>query len=591
MTTPRVVVANLTIDLPAVGSGAARDVSLTVAAGEIVGVVGESGSGKTSVGLAMLGFARNGARLADGSVEIDGVDLLTLSPDQLREMRGAKVAYVAQDPSTALNPALRIGAQLQELIDTHEPTCTEADAHARIATALCEVSLDNTDAFLRRFPHQLSGGQQQRVCIAMAFLLAPRVIVLDEPTTGLDVVTQAKVLELVKRMCRERDVAALYISHDLAVVADIADRVVVLYAGEVVEEGQRATVLNNPRHPYTSSLLQAVPDMRHRRLLATIPGSAPAPARRPGGCAFHPRCALADESCATAQPELRALTVDHRVRCHHVDRTDGASAAAPILNDLAPAPPASVLGVSGLQVAYGDHVVLADINLAVARGECLAIVGESGSGKTTLSRTIAGLIHPTAGTMTLDSTELPAGARARTREARQAVQYVFQNPYASLNPRKTVLQILAKPLRVLRAVRREEARQEASIALERVGLSSEMLQRYPRELSGGERQRVALARAIACNPRVLICDEVTSALDVSAQAAVVELLRQLVDEMHLALIFVTHDLALVRTIAERTAVLDAGRIVEIGATSQIIAEPQHLYSRALIDASPSLERT
>ncbi len=595
MSTPRIVVSKLTIDLPASGSTVARDVSLNVAAGEILGIVGESGSGKTSVGLAMLGFARSGARLASGSVSIDGVDLLTLPPDRLRRVRAATVAYVAQDPATALNPALRIGTQLRELFEAHDPSCTDADARDRIERGMIEVGLSGDEAFLHRFPHELSGGQQQRVCIAMAFLLGPRVVVLDEPTTGLDVVTQAKVLHLIRRMCKEHDVAAIYISHDLAVVADIADRVAVLYAGEVVEEGPRATVLDQPRHPYSASLLQAVPDMRHRRVLATIPGAAPSPARRPGGCEFHPRCPLADARCVVTPPPLHDLEMEHdqrhRVRCHHIELTTGSTGAAPMMADLASAPPAPVLTVTGLRVAYADHVVLSDVDFEVSRGECLAIVGESGSGKTTLARTLAGLIVPMAGTMTLDDRHLPAGVRARSRAERQAVQYVFQNPYASLNPRKTILETLAKPLRVLRSVSRHDARDEAARALERVGLSSDMLRRYPRELSGGERQRVALARAIACNPTVLICDEVTSALDVSAQAAVVQLLRQLVDDLHLALVFVTHDLALVRAIAERTAVLHSGHIVEIGETPRLIAQPQHEYARSLIDASPSLERT
>ena len=589
MTTSLVRVSDLTIDLPLSGSEVTQEVSFTVAEGGILGVVGESGSGKTSIGLALLGFARDGARLAAGSVSIDGVNLLALPQERLRELRGATVAYVAQDPGTALNPALRLGDQLGELIRAHDPGRTRVEAAARIGQMMDEVGLPTDPAFLRRFPHQVSGGQQQRVCIAMAFLLDPRVVVLDEPTTGLDVVTQARVLALVRRMCTEHAVAAIYISHDLAVVSAIADRVVVLYAGEVVESGPRATVLQAPRHPYSRALLRAVPDLERRRHLESIPGGAPAPGRRPGGCSFHPRCPLADDQCVSTPPRLLELDDAHQVRCHHADRTAGVAVAPPVLPDLSSSPSAApALSVSGLAVAYADQVVLSDIGFEVSSGECLAIVGESGSGKTTLSRTIAGLVTPSAGTMMLNGQPLPAGVRRRSQDARRAVQYVFQNPYASLNPRKSILDILIQPLRVLRSLGREEARHEAERALARVGLSTGLLRRYPAELSGGERQRVAIARAVACRPSLLICDEVTSALDVSAQAAVVELLRQLVDELGLSLIFVTHDLALVRALAERTAVLQAGRMVEIGQTASLISDPQHVYARSLIGASPSL---
>lgn len=591
--TAAVTVGELRVELSGSGADVVDAVSFTIRAGEIVGLVGESGSGKTTVGTALLGHARRGATVSGGRIAIDGRELLGLGEAALAGARGSVVAYVPQDPSTALNPALRLGIQLRELLDVHAPETTRAQAGERIAAALRDVRLPDDPAFLRRYPHQLSGGQQQRVCLAMAFLLRPRAIVLDEPTTGLDVTTQAHVLATVRELCAAYDVAALYVTHDLAVVANLADRVLVMYAGWIVEAGARDAVLREPAHPYTTLLLAASPDVRERRRMTPIPGHAPAPGARPAGCAFAPRCPLAVERCRAEAPALagRARAGGREVACHRAGeleppRRGEEGAAAPAAPATATAPP-PLLSVSDVHCSYGAATVLRGVSLAVGPRSCVAVVGESGSGKTTLVRTIAGLRAADAGEIALDGRVLDGVARRRSSADRQALQYVFQNPYASLNPRKSVAEILTKPVRHFFGGSAKAARPRVVDALEAVGLPERALTRYPDQLSGGERQRVAIARALACDPRLLICDEITSALDVSVQATIVDLLGRLQRERGLGLIFVTHDLALVRAIADRVVVLDGGAIVEAGATDDVLDRPQADYTRELLADTPS----
>jgi len=589
MTTPGIVVRDLRIALMATGGDVVSDVSIDIRPGEVVGLVGESGSGKTSVGLAILGFSRPGADLAAGQVDLGPVDILQEPADRLRSIRGNTISYIPQDPATALNPALRIGVQIRELIEVHESGQSRAEVESRVGAAVIDVGLPGTPDFLRRYPHQLSGGQQQRICIAMAFLLNPQVVVLDEPTTGLDVVTQARVIDLIRRKCTDGEVSALYITHDLAVVSQVADRIIVLYAGRMAEEGRREDVLSEPRHPYTSSLLSAAPHLDSRRLLSAPRGSAPSPGHRPLGCEFHPRCEMAQEICRRERPGVTELPQAHRVRCHRVADTMGLPRQAATMPDFPLSPIVNpTLTVSGLSVAYGDRVVLEKVDLQVSGGECVALVGESGSGKSTLSRALVGLVKPSSGSILLKGRRLAASVRDRPREDRVSLQYVFQNPYGSLNPRKSIQQILTQPLRALKSLDNSSAQREAAHALERVGLQTSILSRYPKDLSGGERQRVALAKAIACGPEVLICDEVTSALDVSAQATIVDLLRGLVDELGLALIFVTHNLSLVRSIGNRCVVLNEGRIVESGPSYEVIDHPRDPYTRSLVAANPAI---
>jgi peptide/nickel transport system ATP-binding protein len=420
----------------------------------------------------------------------------------------------------------------------------------------------------------------------MAFACRPRLIVLDEPTTGLDVTTQAHVLRTVRELCARHGVAALYVSHDLAVVAELAQRVAVMYAGRLVEAGTAAEVFAAPRHPYTRRLLQAMPDPEGRHQLVGIPGHAPGPGHRPEGCFFKPRCDLATDLCDVFPPES-AISATHMARCWHQEQPEPEAPLAR-LHALPAAPKEPVLSLSAVNAAYGGVQVLHDIAFDIGTGECLALVGQSGSGKTTLARGIAGLHREVSGRMTLSGAVLPPGIRQRPAAQRQRIQYIFQNPYASLNPRRTVGEIIARPLRLFADLGAEAARGRVVRELDRVSLHARLLDRYPDQLSGGERQRVAIARALAAEPRLLICDEVTSALDVSVQAAVMALLSELRTEMNLAMLFVTHNLTLVRSFADRVAVMNQGRIVELRETEAIFRAPADDYTRALLADTPGL---
>ena len=581
-------VRDLRVELTGRDIDVVDEISIEISPGEVLGLVGESGSGKTTVGMALLGHVRRGGRVAGGAVLIDGHDLAGLDEAGLRRLRGGTVAYIPQDPGTSLNPALRLRIQLRETLDAHAGSQSAEERDARLREALEEVALPSDDTFLARYPHQLSGGQQQRVAIAMAFACRPNVIVCDEPTTGLDVTTQARVLETVRDLCRSHSVAALYVSHDLAVVAELADRVAVMYSGRIVEVGTRDQLFVAPRHPYTRRLLRAVPDLAGKRAVVGIPGHAPQPGGRPDGCYFHPRCSLATDECRREFPPAFDFGAGHRVRCYHADE---ALREVPVeggpTDAVAQHEPELALAIRGLDAHHGSRATLFGIELELQRHECLALVGESGSGKTTLARCVAGLHKDYTGAVWLRDEQLPPAARSRSDAARQQIQYVFQNPYASLNPRRTVGQTVARQLELF-FPRRKDMSRRVGECLERVALSASVAGSYPEELSGGERQRVAIARALAAEPAVMVCDEITSALDVSVQAAIIDLLRKLRTEMGLSLLFITHNLALIRTIADRVAVMTEGRIVELGPTAQVLETPSAPYTQQLLANTPTV---
>ena len=511
-------------------------VSYEIAPGEVLALVGESGSGKTTAGLAALGHFRTGLRPTGGTVTIrprtgEPADMLALGERAKRDLRGVAVAYIPQDPALSLNPGLRIGTQIAEVLDVHGYGESPAARTARVREVLDDVGLPHGEQYLRRYPHQLSGGQQQRVGIAMAFACRPSVVVLDEPTTGLDVTTQALILETVRGLTSEHDVAALYITHDLAVVATVADRVAVMYRGRVVESGATDDVLRQPRHDYTRRLMDAVPDLAGRRATA-VPVDPPAP---------------------------------------------GIGSA-----------PTAVLTARDVSLSYGDLAVLSGVGFSIEAGESLLLLGESGSGKTTLSRCVCGLVDHYSGAVRLGETELESSTKDRSADQRRAVQYVFQSPFSSLNPRKTIAQSLEVPLIHLTDLSRARRRARIAEVLDQVRFSSAIAHRFPDQLSGGERQRAAIARALVTTPKVLVCDEVTSALDVSVQKTILDLLAELRTELDMALLFVTHNIALARHVADRIAVLRGGEIVESGSVDDVLDRPTHTYTRQLLDNTPRL---
>ena len=581
-------VADLRVVVP--GSHAVVDgIDFSLAVGEVLGLVGESGSGKTTVSLALLGHARKGMEL-QGSVLIDGTEMVGASASARRDMRGRVISYVPQDPSASLNPALRIGAQLHERLRAHDNVV--ADKDARVAEVLEQVQLPSSRDFLRRYPHQLSGGQIQRVCIALAVLCRPRVLVLDEPTTGLDVMTQARVIELIQMLIETERTAAVYVTHDLAVVAGLADRLAVMYSGLCLEEGPAVSVLSEPQHPYTARLVLSTPSMHARKALAGIAGAPLNPRDRGDACPFAPRCEFAIPGCRERLPAL-VVESDRSVRCirsGELTMSREQVGVAGLWTRHAPDGDGGLVDLQALTAAYGSNRVLHGVTLSVQAGECLALVGESGSGKTTLGRCISGLHVGTAtGVLRFAGAEVPLEPSKRSAEVRRAIQYVFQNPYGSLNPRQRIGRSIAAPLEVF-GLAENDRREAVRELLARVSLDPDYEWRYPSQLSGGERQRVAIARALAAQPQVLVCDEVTSALDVSIQASILELLGTLRKQLNLTIVFITHNLALVRTVADRAAIMRAGEVVELGSVEDLLDRPRAGYTRDLISSTPVLDQ-
>jgi peptide/nickel transport system ATP-binding protein len=565
-------------------------ISFHVRPGEVLGLVGESGSGKTTMALALLGYVRRGLVIGDGKIIVDGEDILRLSPGDLQHLRGRRIAYVPQDPSSALNPTLKVGTQLREILDFY-PGDHKA-REERLAEMLDEVGLSSIPGILDSYPHQLSGGQQQRVGLAMAFACRPELIVLDEPTTGLDVTTQRRVLDTIRNLCRSYQVAAVYISHDLAVVSEIADHVAVMYAGRVGEVGPSREVFTTPAHPYTRGLLRAIPSLADAHVLVGMAGQPPRPGNRPPGCFFQPRCEFAIPDCEKGQPPLVQVSESgHSARCLRAVEVAGLGRAAEVreVRQAGPETAAPLLDVRQLSATYGPKTVLRDVNFAVGGRQCVAVVGMSGSGKTTLARCLVGLHPAWGGDVFFAGKPLARGIRRRSDEQLRKMQYVSQNPYQSLNPRRTVGQIVEQPLAHFERLPADERYERVVAALTAAALRESFVDLYPDQLSGGERQRVAIARALVLEPDLLVCDEITSALDVSVQASVVELLRGLQAERGLSMIFITHNLPLVRSIADQVVVLNEGVICEDGPVAEVLRAPKDPYTTQLLADVPKLE--
>ena len=582
-----------------------NDVSFSIPAGGSIGLVGESGCGKSTVALAAMRYLPRGMTVAEGRISVEGRDTAGLSDAELRRVRGNRVAMIYQDPMSSLNPVMTVGEQLMEVPLLHGVT-DRAVAFQRAVAMLGEVRLPDAEAMMARYPHQLSGGQQQRVVIAMALMAEPALLIMDEPTTGLDVTIEAAILELVRELRSKFGAAILFISHNLGTVARICDRIGVLYAGRLVETGDIRSVFHRPAHPYTHGLLSALPRIDARgkgARLHPIEGTLAAADRARPGCAFSPRCPhMAPAECVERSVPMvpASPAADHLARCARLEAVRKASQAAwrarppaeaevdaPILLDVRHLTKNYELG--GRFGGRAKRVVraLSDASFQARAGQTLAIVGESGCGKSTLAKTISGLIPASAGEARLgdaDLAQLPVDKRPR--DLRRRIQMVFQNPDSTLNPSHSVEFALARPLKVLRGMGSGEAKREVARLMEQVQLPPDLLRRMPHQLSGGQRQRVAIARALAGEPDLVVADEPVSALDVSVQAAILNLLSDLLERSHVGLIVISHDLALVRHMADWVAVMYLGRIVEYGPADAVFRPPYHPYTEALLAAAP-----
>jgi peptide/nickel transport system ATP-binding protein len=590
---------------------AVRDLTLRLGRGETLGIVGESGSGKSTVALAVLGLLPKNASVT-GSVRSEGRELLGLREQDLTRIRGSVIAYIPQDPLSSLNPAFTVGWQVAETIWTRGVMNKEA-AHRRAVELLQAVGIPQAAEQARRFPHEFSGGMRQRVVIAIAMANDPDVIIADEPTTALDVTIQAQVLEALRAAREQTGASMILITHDLGVVAGMADRVMVMYAGKPVETAPVDEIFFGSRMPYTLGLLGSLPrlDVDSSAPLRPIPGAPPSLINLPSGCPFIPRCPVAIERCAIEEPALLAVAAQHSAACHRSgELAPGVPlfAAGDLVSEPTAVPAAAtfdaaadgqpIIGVTELVKHYpitsgrlvrrrvGETHAVCGVSLELRERETLGLVGESGCGKSTTARSILQLLPATAGSVRFEGEELTTQTRRQLRPLRQHVQVVFQDPFASLDPRMPVGEIVAEPLHVHERWDHRTGPARVAELFRLVGLNPEHRNRYPHEFSGGQRQRVGIARALALEPKVLVLDEPVSALDVSIQAGVVNLLEDLQDRLALSYLFIAHDLAVVRHISDRIAVMYLGKIVETGTRSQVYDAPSHPYTQALLSAVP-----
>jgi peptide/nickel transport system ATP-binding protein len=570
------------------------DVTLRIERGETYGLVGESGSGKTTLALTLMRYLPRSARVDGGRVLLGGDDLLGARERTLRRWRARRIALVPQGAGTALNPSLQVGTQIAEVYRAHSGLLP-AEAAEASARMLTEVRIGDPARILGRYPHELSAGQQQRVLIAMALAANPEVLVLDEPTTALDATVEAEVLELIEALQSEIDAAILLISHDVRVVAKLCDRVGMLYAGRILEEGPAEDVVRAPRHPYTLSLLRCVPRLDAggaRERLEPIPGRAPDTDSPLGGCIFAERCPMVRPRCNVDAPPASPVADSWTSRCHYHAEVPAIRAGTLLANGTPPALDAApLLRVAHLSKTYhaanAPIEAVTDVSFDLCHGEVLGLVGESGSGKTSLARCIVGLTEPSAGSLELDGKDISWSLRERPRDVRRAVQMVFQNPDGALNRAVTVGGILRRSLRRLGGDGKGGDAALHDLAAV-VRLSPGDLELRPRALSGGMKQRVAIARSFAGSPRVVICDEPVSDLDVSVQAAILNLVRELREREGVSYLFISHDLAVVRYIADRIGVMYLGSLVEIGPAAALFEPPNHPYTEALVSAVPTL---
>ncbi len=588
---------------------AVQDVSFEVHRGETFGVVGESGCGKSTVAWALVNFLGANGYVKRGSIRFQGQDLVGRTGEELRRLRGDQIAMVYQDPMQALNPSMRLGEQMKEVLTVHRGI-SEKEAKKRCVEMLDRVFMPDAANVMRRYPHQISGGQQQRVVIAMALLNNPALLIMDEPTTALDVTVEATVLDLIADLRRDFDTAIMYITHNLGVIARVANEVGVMYAGEMVERATAKEVFADPKHPYTQGLMRCVPKLgadKASSLLYPIPGRVPPPNQRPTGCVFSPRCDYVEQRCHDERPKLRQLPDGTWARCHFAEDIDP-DTWTPSEDIELPAPAGNgkeiepILEVEDLKKYYtvrggslrdvfglkepGYVKAVENATFNLSKGKTLGVVGESGCGKSTLIKTLIGLEESTDGKAEFLGFDITGELGGRDEKLIQELQMVFQNPDSTMNPAYTVEQQIGRPMRRFNTVPQEQIHNEVIKLLEAVRLGATYLSRLPRQLSGGEKQRVGIARALASRPDLVLCDEPVSALDVSVQAAVLNLLLDIQHKHETAMIFIAHDLSVVRFFSDYVAVMYLGQVMEIGPAEEIYAPPYHPYTEALLSAVP-----
>ncbi|WP_193550800.1 ABC transporter ATP-binding protein [Salicibibacter kimchii] len=589
-----------------------NDISLSVSEGETLAIVGESGSGKSVSALSILRLLDNKGKVTGGNIWFNGQNLTDINKEEMRNIRGRDISMIFQDPMTSLDPVYTIGDQIIEAIQIHENLGKE-EYYKRALELLRLVGLPDAKNRMNSFPHQLSGGQRQRVMIAIALSCRPKLLIADEPTTALDVTVQAQIMKLLKQLQMELGTSILLVTHDLGVVAEMADRVAVIYAGQVVEQTDVKTLFFSPSHPYTEALLKSIPRLEGdlKQKLEPIKGSIPNLTDLPSGCRFHPRCPYVSEKCEQEEPPTFLAGSNQRSKCWLNDPSFSDQVAASELNQetndqvvnqidiIPPNKKERLLNIRNVKKHYpikqgifarakGNIRAVDSISFDIYRGETLGLVGESGCGKSTLGRLIAGLINLTDGKVTFDGYDLSAVDPKTMKKLRKRMQFVFQDPYSSLNPRMRIFDIIAEPLEVHDIAKGQSKTKRIIELLELVGLSQKQIQKYPHQLSGGQKQRIVIARALATDPDLVICDEAVSSLDVSVQAQILNLLKELQEKMNLSFLFISHDLSVVKYIANRISVMYLGEIVEIAETQELFHQPLHPYTKALISAAPVL---